>query len=238
VIITAHQPLYIPWLGFFHKLAAAEMVCILDNVQYSKGDFVNRNLIRSKDGSEWLNIEIIKPGTHRIPISELRFRNSNWQQKHLDKIKINYKSSRFHDKYLSRLSQIYENNTSGSIADLNIALIEWILMEFEISVKIIKCSELEVSSKKSDLILDICKTLGADKYLSGINGNAYLDNEKFESNGIQVKTQKYFHPVYKQLHPSFLPNMSALDLLFTHGHEARNILFTGNSTNWNDFNHL
>ena len=90
MILTAHQPLYMPWLGFFHKAILADAICILDDVQFADGDYINRNKIKSIHGSKWLTVPVNKKNHLNRKISEIEIINGEWQNRHLSLLKQSY----------------------------------------------------------------------------------------------------------------------------------------------------
>jgi hypothetical protein len=125
-----------------------------------------------------------------------------------------------HQEFFGRM---YETHWER-LVDINEAIIRYLLAAFSIGVKIVKSSELKVSGAKGDLLLDICRQVDADIYLSGVSGKDYLELEKFETAGIAVRFQDFRHPIYKQLYEPFMPCMSAMDLLFNYGPASLDVI--------------
>ncbi len=217
-IVAIHQPNYLPWLGFFKKIKDSDIFVFLDDVQYSKNGWHNRNKIRVREGSMWLTVPTkLKFG---MKLNEVKIDNSlKWIEKHKKTIEINYSKAAFFYLYWKELEDIYDTKFDLLI-DLNIKIINFILKNLHINTKIIFSSELKISSSSSDRILDICKKLNCDTYLSGIFGTEYLNIKDFEKNNIIVNFQNFQHPVYKQVYEPFLPNMASIDLLFNEGNGA------------------
>ena len=220
--VTIHQPEHLPWLGFFHKVAQAELFVILDNVQFRKNYFQNRNKIRTAGGWTWVKV----PVTHGsdtlikdIAISD----DSRWGKKWWGTIFYSYKKANFFEKYSGKLHDTV-NREWKLLSELNIALIEILLGYLGVDVKIVKASDLSVKGKGSELILEICKEAGASTYLSGISGKDYLKTEDFRKEDIEIVYQEFHHPIYKQLHEPFMPCMSVIDLLFNHGDDSLDII--------------
>jgi hypothetical protein len=157
-------------------------------------------------------------------LKDIKIENTtNWRAKHKKSIQINYsKTAYFKDFWLS-LEQIYEKNFDLLI-DVDMEIIKLLMKELQIKTKTIFSSELGITEKGSDRILNICKTLGADVYLSGMKGSDYLNLKNFKENHIEVQFQNFQHPVYEQYYKPFLPNMASIDLVFNEGKNAPKIL--------------
>ncbi len=211
MILTAHQPAYLPWLGYFNKIGNSDIFVLLDIVQFEKNGFINRNKIKGSQGAIWLTVPVRIKGHMTSSIAEIRIDNSqNWKQKHLNTIYFNYKKAvRFEELY-PKLEKLYLSNHDLLIDLCYEQLLFW-LSEIGVSKKIVRLSELGISSSKSDLILDICEALQAKQYISGALGRNYLEEEAFAREGIEIIYQDYRHPVYHQLWGDFVPNMSILD---------------------------
>ena len=220
--ISIHQPGYLPWLGFFKKIESSDVFVFLDDVQYEKNGWQNRNKIRTSDGSIWLTVPI--KSKLDLKINEIRIdNNSTWKTKHRKSIEINYSKAKHFQELWPDFESIYELNHT-SLLDLNIKLINFLMDKLEIKTKVCFSSDLEIKEKSSDRILAICKALKADKYLSGALGKNYLKINNFEKNGIIVELQNFQHPVYPQCYEPFIPNMSTIDLLFNEGSKSSEIL--------------
>jgi hypothetical protein len=228
MILTAHQPVYLPWLGLFHKIALSDAFCYFDNVQYLKKDWNNRNQIKTQDGPIWLTVPVLSRGYREKKIREIEIDNSTpWRKKHWKSIYLNYKKAPFFSEYADFFEDAYKREWQY-LTELNEYMLKWFLKELGIEVKYYKASEMDLKGHKSDLVLDMCKKLGADLYIFGALGKDYAKEEKFNREGIKIYFQDYKHPVYPQLWGNFLPFMSIIDLLFNCGHKSLEILMEGN----------
>ena len=214
MIISIHQPAYLPWLGYIERIKKSDLFIFLDTVQFEKNSFTNRNLIKGANGPYWLTIPVKKKGHLSKSLLDTEIvRDVDWRKSHLMSIKSSYsKSVEFHDKY-AKISKLY-NNDETLLADLCFNHLLFWLDELQIKTKIVRSSSLSISSKKSDLILDICQEVGATTYLSGPMGKNYLEENDFTSNGIKLDYH-YFEPTpYPQLFGSFIPFMGIVDYWF------------------------
>lgn len=231
MILSVHQPQYIPWLGYFDKIARSDAFVFLDCVQYKEREFQNRNKIRTKDGWIWLTVPVATKGLGRQNIQDVKIDNSfPWRKEHLGSIKAWYGRAPFFDKYFSFFEETYGREWE-ILCEINIHVIEYLLKELSISTPVHFESKCDISSKKTDRIIEICGKIKADTYLSGIGGKEYLETEKFTASGVELRYQDFTHPAYRQQFMKdkgdFIPYMSILDLLFNEGPRSGDILASG-----------
>lgn len=213
MIVSLHQPAYLPWLGLFDKIARSDVFVFLDTVQFGgkKDNFVNRNRIKTPQGPQWLTIPVNLNGGSDAHLGEVTVDDSlPWRAKHLRSIEMNYRRAPYFKECFSKLEYLIKN-PEASIVELCWQQLLFWLNEFEIKRNIVRSSELSILSKKSDLVLDICKRFDADFYLSGPMGGNYLDVNSFESHNIKIIYQNFAHPVYPQLWGDFEPYMCIVD---------------------------
>lgn len=213
MIVTIHQPEYLPYIGFFDRISRADIFVILDNVQYQKNAFINRNKIKTFDGWQWLTVPV-KQREALKNINEIEISNEiDWRVKHWKALLYNYNKAPYFKKYSDFFEKLYKQNWT-SLANLDIYLIENIMDMLGLKKEIKKSSLLKANGKADDLLINICKELGADTYFSGPGGRGYMDLEKFKEQNINVVFQEFTHPVYAQQFGEFIPNLSIIDLLF------------------------
>lgn len=223
--ITIHQPEHLPWLGFFHKVNMADKYVVLDNVQYRRRYFQNRNKIRTKNGWRWVIVPLEKESRDGLLIKEAKISHANpdWREENLKTIYHSYCKSEYFKRYWDGFKAVYGQDYIFLI-DLNINLIGYILENLGLKQEVVFASQLNVSSKKGDLIFDICNSLNATAYVSGISGKDYLDFQKFHDRGIKLIVQDFHHPLYRQLYEPFIPCMSIIDLLFNYGDKSLDVI--------------
>jgi len=220
MIVSVHQPQYLPWIGYFDKIKKSDIFVFLDNVQYKKREFQNRNKIRTKNGWIWLTVPVITKGKFLQNISEVEIDNTkDWQIEHYRSIELNYTKTEFFHKYKSFIEEIYKKKWS-KLLDINICIIKKILEIFNIKTEIHYETEFNITTTSTQRIIDICKKLNADTYMSGIGGKNYLDEDLFIKNNIKLIYQNFKHPVYKQNFDGFQINMSIIDFLFNCGNKT------------------
>jgi len=226
MLVGIHQPEHLPWLGFFHKIYLSDVFVLLDNVQYRKNYFQNRNRIRTSDGFCWVTVPVLAKNRSSQKIDEVEINQNikNWQRDIWRTIKQNYTKALSFTRYGPFLEEVYCNNQWSRLVDLNICLIKKLVEWLGIKTKLLIASQLNVEGKSSHLLLDICQKVGATEYLSGKFGRDYLDESKFQAVNIEVIYQDFTHPVYKQVYEPFMPAMSVIDLLMNHGEKSLNIL--------------
>lgn len=230
MIITAHQPAYLPWLGFFHKVILSDKLICLDEVQIatqSKENFVRRNKIKIVGNSLWLTIPTKDSYDTKIINTEIDY-SVNWQKKHLRSIEFHYKKAPFFKLYYPQLTDFYELKWDKLSSMLVTMLKDFFFPALSISIPIVLASQLNIKDQGSDLILNICIQQKTDIYISGSLGKNYLDQKSFKTQGIKIYYQKYNHPIYPQLWGDFIPYLSVLDLLFNMGPKSKDIIMSGN----------
>lgn len=218
MILTAHQPAYLPWLGLLAKIAAADTFVILDTVQMSgkdKDNYVARTRIKTAQGPQWLTVPV-----HRgldVPIKDVQIATDQpWARKHWRTIELAYQKAPFFNQYGLRLAGTFKLPWED-LSSMNEFALVLLLDLFGIRTRVVRASTLNLQGAKSDLILDMCNKVGASEFIFGAHGRDYADVAAFERAGVKVRFQDYQHPEYPQLHGPFVPGLSALDLLFNVG---------------------
>ena len=227
MIVSINQPAYLPWIGYFHRIYRSDVHIVLDNVQFEKNSMINRNKIRNLNSWEWLTVPVkTKNKFKKLDIKNLEIdNNTRWRSKHLKKIIFNYSKTKYFKEHENFFKKIYEKEWL-KLFPLTQFINEYIIDVLKINTKIIYASELDPKLSKSEMILELCKKVGAKKYISGPFGRDYLNKKDFDNNGIIIEFHNYIHPIYSQAHSGFEQNMSIIDLLFNHGNNCVNILDT------------
>ena len=224
MIVTISQPRYLPWLGYFHRIAVSDLFIYLDNVQYTPRDWENRNKIKTDRGWAWLTVPV--HARYKALIPEVNIDNQQiWQKKHWQTIRTYYNAAPYFSEYAQKILPAYEEIKWEKLTDLNLYLTKTLSDCLNIKeTQYIQATELNVREKGSNLILELCKEVGADIYLSGSQGKNYLKEDEFLKAGIKIAYQDYHHPVYSQIYSGFQPYMAVIDLLFNCGSDSFNIL--------------
>jgi hypothetical protein len=223
--VTIHQPEFMPWLGFFHKASLADVLVLLDDAQFTKNYFHNRNRVRTKTGTSWITVPVEKSAL-ATPLNEMRIAEAHdprWLDKIETTIQQAYGNAPCFSPAFDELSALL--GAPGTLlTSLNIPIIEWMLDAFGLHPQIMRSSEMAIGSTASQRILDICNHTRATTYVSGVSGVNYLDMASFADAGIAVEHQVFHHPIYPQLDPEFAPQMSAIEALFLFGADSGQLL--------------
>jgi hypothetical protein len=221
------QPSYIPWRGYFHQIALADVFVFYDDVQYDARGWRNRNKIKTPSGSRWITVPVHSKGsqTEHIPINQIRIDwTKPWNDEHWATLKHNYAKAPFFSQFADILQDLYSRKPE-KLMDLTIPFTKIIAEILGFHPTFLLSSQLQASGSKTDHLISILKILGADHYISGPSASDYIDPEQFHNAGITLEYMQYNYPDYPQLYPPFDGQVSILDLLFMTGSAARdNIL--------------
>jgi hypothetical protein len=230
MILTGHQPNYLPYPGFFEKIARADRFLVVDHVQFVKrGPFgwMHRNRIRtpSPEGWDWLSLPVLSKGRFHQRIDEARLDNAvPWGRKHWRALEFHYRRAPHFRDYAEEFRAIYEKPWE-SFAELSCAFLALLLRLLGLPERLERTSALGVTGESTELVLSMCRAVGADTYLSGRHGRDYLDVAAFERAGVRLLFQDFKCPEYAQCWPGpFVPDLSTVDLLFNCGPRARGML--------------
>lgn len=213
------QSSYIPWKGYFDLINDADLFVFYDDVQYTKCDWRNRNRIKTPQGLQWLSVPVGSKISRKI--CEVQISTSNWQSKHLSSLRLNYCKSPFFDQYSFLLDELYLKQKWTSLSQLNQYTTRIIAGVLGIKSQLIDSRSLESSGVKHDRLLSLIKQTGADTYISGPSAKAYIDEEKFQREGINLVWKNYSgYPEYNQRFLPFEHAVTVLDLLFNVGPET------------------
>lgn len=218
VVIT--QPTYLPWLGYFDLMARADTFIFFDHVQFEKRSWQQRNRIKTSDGVAWLTVPVLSKGRYDQAIYEVEIEDQTWQRKHLNTIKHSYSRAPFYNELHGLLSDVYSLSWNR-LVDLNLAIIRKIAVELGLSPLFYRSSELAGGGRKAELLINLCREVGATHYLSGPAARNYLgEGHLFIQYGIELEYHEYQHPEYPQLHGSFVSHLSVIDAVMNTGWEG------------------
>lgn len=217
------QPSYIPWRGYFHQIQKADVFVFYDCVQYDEHGWRNRNQIKTANGLQWLTIPVMTSGVHtnNTPIKDIRLvPNNPWKTKHWRALEQNYGKAPHFKRYSAMLEKFY-SRPDMMLADFTCELTIALARELGIKhTQFVRSSTLPASGAKTDRLMSLLTHLGANHYISGPSARDYLEPEKFATAGISLEFITYDYPPYPQLHGSFEPAVTILDLLFNVGPDA------------------
>ena len=225
MILSANQPYFSPFPGFFTKVALSDVFVILDDVQFPRGTtWITRNRFKSDKGTLWLTVPVWKKGLGLQRIDEVRIcHESQWAKKHLASLKNAYAHAPYIREHLPFLEEVFSEKFER-IVDLNLAIIRHLMKALGLERKILLLSDLSIAATGTQRLVEICRRLGVSRYLAHEAAGKYLDEKLFQEAGIEIA---FFVPpsiVYPQLWGDYIFNLSAFDLLFNCGPKAHDIL--------------
>ena len=225
MIISANQPYFCPFPGFFYKASLSDVLVILDNVQFPRGTtWISRNRFKSDQGPLWLTIPVWKKGLGLQHINQVRICYAGrWPHKHLQSLKTAYGHAPYLGDHLGFLEEVFSRHWER-LVDLNLAIIRHLMGSLQIETKLVLLSELGMKAKGTQLLIEISRALGASTFLAQSQAHKYLDARLFQENNMELRLFKYVAPIYPQLWGDFLANLSTFDLAFNCGPRAREIL--------------
>lgn len=226
MIISAHQPSYLPWLGYFHKVSLCEKFVYFEHVPHSKKDFTTRNKIKTSQGEMWLTVPVSKNNSNLI--CDLKIDNNmSWKRVHIKSIENCYKRSTFFKDYFKDLENFYSKNYKN-FSDMNFELTQLLFDFLGMKVDMIRSKDLNIHGTKNEGIFELMEILNAKQLVFGPNARDYIVEEDYKMRGIKYYFQEYNHPEYLQRFGDFLPYMSVLDLLFNCGSKSLEIIKKNN----------
>ena len=229
MIIAIHQPHFLPWLGYLHRMAQVDAFVLLDHVQFERRNYQNRTMIRMNDEARWLTVPVIQLSQkERIVDKQVDNRiegSKRWSSVHFSTLRHAYGAAPFFDAYAAPFKQLFETRFER-LVDLNQAALDLLRDAYQIRTPLIRSSELAVEGARGDLILNICRAVGADTLMVGFGGSrGYLDLEAFKRAGVAISYHQFTHPEYAQCGSgAFLRGLSAVDMLFNCGARSRELL--------------
>lgn len=230
MIVAIHQPTFLPWLGYLHRMMEADLFIVLDHVQFERRNYQNRTRIRLDNHAHWLTVPVQhKSQQERIIDKIIAYPGAEearwWGADMIRTLRHAYRDTPFLDPYIHKLRDILESRP-GRLVDLDLAMLEFLRTALAIETPMLKSSTLKLAGTKSDLILNLCLEVGADTYLAGMGGSRdYLDREAFARAGVNIAWQDFSHPRHSQCGSGeFIAGLSAIDLLLNHGSHSRYLL--------------
>ena len=198
MIVSIHQPDYIPYIGYFYKISRSDKFVFLDDCQFSNDNMHNWNRIKTPQGE------------------------CKWKKKHLKTIEMNYLRAPYFKEIFPKFEELV-NRDYTNIADMNIAVNTWIAKEFGFKAEFSRSSEMPIDTVNEERVIEICKMLGGDEYISGNGARAYQKQEHFDEAGVKLTYTDYKPIVYPQLWGEFIENMSVIDYIFNCGFDWDNV---------------
>lgn len=229
MLASAHQLHYLPWLRYFHKIAASDVFILLDDIQFEKNGWQNRNRIKDPQGPLCLTVPV--QDAYQQPINAVRIATAQarWAEKHGRSLEMCYAKAPFYSEHQAFLQEVYSRPWER-LADVSEVILRYLLDALAIKTPVVRASELGVSGQATERLIALCRAVGADTYLSGAYAlQAYLDAAAMERAGIRLVFQEWQCPEYRQLYPKagFVPDLAALDLLLNEGPRSLSLLHSG-----------
>lgn len=222
--ITLHQPNYLPWIGFFHKLSLCDGIVLLDHVQYEKNGPTNRNQIKGVNGALRLTVPVRMKGRFGQAVKDVEIDPAGgWGERHWKTMSQAYARAPYFLEHAPWFEALYARAWER-LAPLNEEIIRYLAGAFGLSPRIWRSSELPAEGTKSEMLAGLCRAVGADGCLTGTGSKDYLDPAVFTAAGIRHEFHAFRHPVYPQGRGAFVSHLSAVDLLFHAGPGAREVL--------------
>jgi hypothetical protein len=218
------QSNYIPWKGYFDMIAAVDEFILYDDMQYTRRDWRNRNLIKTPQGVQWLTVPVRVKGKYLQTIRETEIEGSDWTAAHWKTLTQNYRRAKYFEEVAMLIRPLYHHQYSH-ISVLNRTFIEIVCSYLGIRTKISNSWDYELVDGKTERLLDLCQQAGGTEYISGPAAKDYIEDKFFSDAGIKLAWFDYVdYQEYPQLWGKFTHSVSILDLLFNCGKEAPNFM--------------
>lgn len=220
MILSGHQPNYLPYPGLIGKILHSDKFIYVSNVQLEKKSWQNRNRIKGANGEIMLSVPVLTKGKFDQTIKETEINNTkDWRNKHFQAIDLSYRKSKFYNYYIDFFKELYSKEWNY-LNELDIYIMNWLLDELKIKTKIYYDTDYQFEGKNNELLIDMTKTLECDTYLSNKGSENYVDINMFVNNGLNHRYLDYNGVNYRQCFKEFVPNLSIIDMLFNIGSEA------------------
>jgi hypothetical protein len=225
--LAISQPTYLPWMGYFDLIDQVDQFILLDDAQFGKQSWDQRNRIKSATGLQWLTVPVITHGRLGQRLCDVEISDPLFREKQLRALEASYGKAQYFDVYFPTVKQLH-SEVGSKLVDLNLALIKWIAGELGLTTPMVRSSSLQVEGKRSERLVAMCKVMGATDYVSPRTALYLLEDLPiFTENGINVWFHNYTHPEYRQRFPPFCAYASVLDLMFNEGPRSLEIIRSG-----------
>jgi len=216
------QSNYIPWKGYFDLINLVDEFILFDDMQYTRRDWRNRNLIKTRAGIKWLTIPVAVKGNYFQKIKDTRVSDSGWARQHWDSIVHNYSKAQHFAPYRELFEALYLDSRESFLSQINYAFLTAICKILGIDTRITWSDDYISVEGKTDRLVNLCKQAGATTYISGPAARDYIDQTLFNDANISLEYMDYSsYPEYRQLFPPFEHGVSIIDLIFNEGPDAR-----------------
>lgn len=225
MVATTHQPIFLPWPGFFYKALQADVLVLLDRVQFPQGrGWMHRNRLKSDQGDHWLRVPIRKAGRGTQIVADVEMCDeTNWRGRHLRSVRELYAHAPYLRSHLPSLEEIYARGQRTLLA-FNVDLIRYLWRVLEMPGMLRLQSELDVAGRGTDLLANVCQAVKADTYVALTVAKKYLEPQTLRARGVELALAKFRPPIYPQLWGDFRYNLSMLDVMLNCGPKARDLI--------------
>jgi hypothetical protein len=224
MLLSGHQPVYLPGIILFNKIAISDAFMFVGHCQNVVNSWHTRNKIRVGGSSCYLSVPVKRAKRFPQSINETEIANMHWRRKHLLSIKQNYGKRPYFDVYFPKLEAMLMSDWA-TLGDMDIAIIKSIMEWLDIRTPVLDSRDYKIEGHRTDMIISMCRAAGADEFICNEGSRSYLKEEQLAEAGIQHYWQVFEHPVYDQGKP-FIENLSIIDLLFNVGEVSREIVFS------------
>jgi hypothetical protein len=221
VRVAAIQSSFIPWRGYFDFISSVDVFIFLDDVQYSKNGWRNRNRIKTPKGSRWITVPVRHRSLAQLICDTEIDDRKDWRESHMRLWHENYGTAPYYRDVLELLGDMGQEMVD-TISELNIALTQKIAVYLQIDTRMMRSTDLRLSGTKTDRLVDLLKKLNAKTYLSGPSADVYLDKDAFRKDNIRLEYKSYDYGPYPQLWGAFEGAVTVLDLIANCGPDAKN----------------
>lgn len=222
-VAAIHQPNYLPWLGYFHKIKSADIFVFLDTVDYQSGNafsVTNRARIKGANGAVLLTVPVSGKTASRRIQDVCVDSSTPWARRHLRSIELSYRRAPYFRPVFEVLEPVL-SSLPVSLADLNSRLIIGVSRYLGLSARLVSASSLGIETvDRNQRLIEVCQKVGATAYLSGQGGRKYNDEALFLQHGIRLGYRSFVHPEYPQLYGNFVAGLSVIDAIFNCGPTA------------------
>lgn len=224
IVIT--QSNYIPWKGYFDAMRTADVFVYYDDVQYTRRDWRNRNLIKTANGLQWLTVPVEVKGKYHQRINEVRISDREWGSDHWNAIENSYRKATYFKTHSEPFKALYLSHQFEYLTQVNYAFIDLICTMLNIDVDKKTSADYVIdTTDRTERLIEICKAEGATDYYTGPAAKNYIDEADFLTNGIRLHYLDYSgYQTYRQLHGEFVHGVSIIDLIFNEGPHAAKFL--------------
>lgn len=225
MILSANQPYFAPFPGFFYKARMSDLFVLMDDVQFPQGTtWISRNRFKGHQGALWITVPVWKKGLGLQKITEVRIcHEGRWAKKHLESLKSAYRKAPYLSEHLDVLEEMFSEKKE-TLMDLNLAAIRYLMRALAIKTELVLLSDLDVCSTGNRRLVDLCTKLGASQFMAQVPAKKFLDEKSFQDAGIEIVYVNPPVPIYPQLWGEFIANLSAFDLVLNCGPKAIDIL--------------